>query len=146
MNQFEDFLKKKSAPENREQFEENESTEKTLLVEQAIQKVEGVILLAPVPQEVKETLLKGLEELEIDDEQSLIYFFKNEARGMTNEQTAGLWVYRKMRGAISATESVIGRAEAGKLDQAISHTYTEPSDYADQLHEQWMDSKKPQQN
>lgn len=146
MNQFEDFLKKKSAPENREQFEENESTEKMLLIAQAIQKVEGVILLAPIPQEVKETLLQELEQIVIEEEQSLQYFFTKEARGMTNEQTAGLWVYRKIRDTVSATGSVIGRTEAGKLDDAISHMYTEPSVYADQLHEQWMNSKKPEQN
>lgn len=137
MNPFENFMNPKK-PDTSEQFEENVMEKFTKLVDDAKIKAEGVLIYAPIPEEVRVKLLEHLQNIEIDDELNLKSFFEYEERGTGLERTASLYVSRKIRGAISMTESTIGRDEAEKLERAVAHMYTDSSEYGDSLHKTYM--------
>jgi hypothetical protein len=137
MNPFEKFMNP-GKPDPSEQFEESVMEEYSKLIDDAKIKAEGVLLYAPIPEEVRKKLLEYLQEIKIDDEATLKSFFKYEERGSGLERTASLYIDRKIRGAISMTESTLGRDEAEKLMQAIAHLYTNPSEYGDLLHKDYM--------
>lgn len=151
MNPFEKYSKN-PIPENTQQFEASDTSGMTLLFEQAIQRVEGVILQAPVPHEAKEKILSNLEDIQLDSEESLQQFFNEQSARWQKgkdfeERIAALWVYRKIKGAISTAESIIGRDGVARLEQAVEHLYTDPNEYTDKMHTAYMDSgKKPDNN
>jgi hypothetical protein len=137
MNPFEKFMHPQK-PNANEQMESNSLEKYAALIENAKTKIEGVLLYAPIPEKVREQLLKDLESIQIDGESELEHFFKYEDRGLGSERTAALYVDRKMRSKVAAIESAIGREEAERLGDALAHAYTDKSEYGDQRHAAWM--------
>ena len=142
MNQFEDFLKKRSAPENSEQFVGQ--SEQAQFIENAKSEVEGVILYAPLPESVKTVLLERLEQIPLMDYDSINEVLNDSHNhGMSQERKLALWFNRRMRGAASGLQNVEKR-DSSSLELAFDNLYCDPSEYTKGLITAWMDSNKPE--
>ena len=147
MNPFESFMNKRNQqepqpdklistePQPETSLEKNQS-----LVEVAKQKVEGVLLYAPISDEIKQELLTALEALtleEYDAEWSRLSTAKYE---QGDEQQAANWIKHKMEPELLKIKSQLNQSDFEMLEFVIhKYSYDKSSrEYTEERTREWL--------